>query len=298
MSIVVENLSKVYGEQTAVDNLSFELKKGEILGFLGPNGAGKSSTMKMLTTFIPPTSGRAFVAGFDIEKEGDELRKRVGYLPQDNPLYLDMYVREYLLFIAGLHRLDRKKARVDQMIEQTGLSREAHKLIGSLSGGYRQRVGLAQALLHDPEVLILDEPTSGLDPNQLVEIRALVRQLGEEKTVLFSSHIMQEIEALCDRVLILNRGKLVADDRISNLQTKLGQEQRVKVLFKEKVSRQQLEQLGQVEPLGGGAFLLSSSQKNDLREELFRFAVDQKLSLLELVPERSSIEQVFQKLTS
>ncbi|XZF15005.1 ATP-binding cassette domain-containing protein [Chitinophagaceae bacterium MMS25-I14] len=219
MSISVSSLTKVYGTQTAVDHISFELKKGEIVGFLGPNGAGKSTTMKMITGYLPPTDGTATVCGFDIQQQSMEVRKRLGYLPEANPLYYDMYVREYLEFSAGIHGLGKdKKARIEEMVGMTGLGKEAHKKIGALSKGYKQRVGLAQAMLHNPEVLILDEPTSGLDPNQIVEIRELILRIGKEKTILLSTHIMQEVQAMCSRIIIISGGKLVADDSIDNLQ--------------------------------------------------------------------------------
>lgn len=221
MSISVQSLTKIYGSQKAVNDISFELKKGEVVGFLGPNGAGKSTTMKIITGYLPPSNGTAVVCGFDILKEPMEVRKRVGYLPEANPLYYDMYVREYLEFSAGIHKLGKAtKSKIEDMIEMTGLNIEAHKKIGTLSKGYKQRVGLAQAMLHDPEVLILDEPTSGLDPNQLAEIRDLIIRIGKEKTVLLSTHIMQEVEAMCSRAVIINRGNIVADDTISALKQK------------------------------------------------------------------------------
>ncbi|HHT52546.1 MAG: ATP-binding cassette domain-containing protein [Bacteroidales bacterium] len=217
MSIVVQNVSKLYGKQWALKNVSFETKKGEIVGFLGPNGAGKSTMMKIITTYIPPTEGDVSVCGFDIWNQSIELRKKIGYLSESNPLYYDMYVREILEFIAGIHQIKNKKKRVDEVIAMTYLEIEQHKKIGALSRGYKQRVGIAQALIHDPEVLILDEPTTGLDPNQLVEIRELIRKLGKTKTILLSTHIMQEVEAVCDRVIIINQGEIVADAPISEL---------------------------------------------------------------------------------
>lgn len=217
MSIVVSNLLKIYGTQTAVNNISFSLKKGEVVGFLGPNGAGKSTTMKMITTYLPPTGGTASVCGFDVAQQPMEARKKLGYLPEANPLYYDMYVREYLEMSAGIHGISKPKQRIEEMIALTGLGKEAHKKIGMLSKGYKQRTGLAQAMLHDPEVLILDEPTSGLDPIQIVEIRDLVTRIGKEKTVLLSTHIMQEVEAMCSRVIIISSGNIVADDSMENL---------------------------------------------------------------------------------
>lgn len=222
MSISVQSLTKIYGTQRAVNQISFEIKKGEIVGFLGPNGAGKSTTMKMITGYLDPTEGSASVAGFNISEKPMEVRKRLGYLPEANPLYFDMYVREYLAFSAGIHQLkgNEAKKRIEDIIAQTGLSKEAHKKIGMLSKGYKQRVGLAQALLHQPEVLILDEPTSGLDPNQIVEIRELILKMGQEKTVLLSTHIMQEVEAMCSRVIIISNGEIVADESMDALRKK------------------------------------------------------------------------------
>jgi len=219
MSILVESLTKIYGTQKAVDGISFNAKTG-VLGFLGPNGAGKSTTMKILTGFIPQTSGKASVCGFDVEKEPLAVKRSIGYLPESNPLYLDMYVKESLGFIAGIHQIDNPVQRIADIIEQTGLGPEQHKKIGQLSKGYRQRVGLAQAILHDPEVLILDEPTSGLDPNQLIGIRQLILDLGKTKTIILSTHIMQEVEAVCDQVIIINKGKIVADDSLTGLREK------------------------------------------------------------------------------
>ncbi|MEN9332900.1 MAG: hypothetical protein RLY35_80 [Bacteroidota bacterium] len=217
MSIIVKNVSKQYGPQWALDAVSFEIPKGQIVGFLGPNGAGKSTMMKIITSFIPATKGEVTVNGFDVVAQSMESRRLIGYLPEHNPLYLEMYVKEYLSFIAGIYQLDKVSARVNDMIDRVGLGLEAHKQIGALSKGYRQRVGLAQALIHDPAVLILDEPTSGLDPNQLIEIRNLIQHVGQEKTVMFSTHIMQEVEAICSRALIVNRGKLIADKSIQDL---------------------------------------------------------------------------------
>jgi len=219
MSILVESLTKVYGKQKAVDGISFSAKPG-VLGFLGPNGAGKSTTMKILTCFIPQTAGKAAVCGFDVQAQALEVRRNIGYLPESNPLYLDMYVKESLSFIAGIHQVPSPQKRIDDIIGQTGLGPEQHKKIGQLSKGYRQRVGLAQAILHDPKVLILDEPTSGLDPNQLIGIRQLILDLGKTKTVILSTHIMQEVEAVCNQVIIINKGKIVADDTLEGLRTK------------------------------------------------------------------------------
>lgn len=300
MSVIVENLTKIYGSQHAVDNISFEAKKGEILGFLGPNGAGKSTTMKILTCFVPQSAGIATVCSFDVEKEPMEVRKKIGYLPENNPLYKDMYVEEYLLFIAGLHKVSKKKASVEEMIFRTGLSPERHKLIGSLSRGYKQRVGLAQAMLHDPEVLILDEPTSGLDPNQLVDIRNLIKELGQEKTVIFSSHIMQEVQALCDRVIIINNGKLVANDSIEDLRRKVAAEVLITLEFQGKTDAaalQKIKGVSSVLKIDENRYRLSTSSEEDIRADIFRFAVDKGLLLLEMHREISTIEDIFQKLT-
>jgi gliding motility-associated transport system ATP-binding protein len=222
MSVKVDNITKLYGTQKALDDVSFEVKAGEVLGFLGPNGAGKSTMMKILTCFIPQSSGSANVCGYDVTEQPLDVKRKVGYLPENNPMYTDMYVKEYLSFICGIYHLDNQKQKVDEMIETVGLGIEQKKKIGALSKGYRQRVGLAQALIHNPEVLILDEPTSGLDPNQLSEIRTLLKQIGKEKTVILSTHIMQEVEAICSRVIIVNKGKIVANDSVQSLQ-KTGQ---------------------------------------------------------------------------
>lgn len=301
MSVKVSNLVKIYGDQRAVNDISFEAHKGEILGFLGPNGAGKTTTMKIITCFIPKTDGNVNVCGYDVEKDTIEVRKRIGYLPEHNPLYKDMYIREYLLFIAGLHRVERPTQAVEEMIERTGLTRERHKLIGSLSKGYRQRVGLAQAMLHNPDVLILDEPTSGLDPNQLVEIRHLIKDLGKEKTVIFSSHIMQEVQALCDRVVIINKGKLVADDTIATLQQKVAGEILLNLEFNKDVSLSLLQRINGVRTAiqkGQHQYQLATAPDVDIRSLVFQFAIEYKLILLEMYRETFDIENVFQKLTN
>ncbi len=300
MSVKVSNLSKIYGDQRAVNSISFEAKKGEILGFLGPNGAGKTTTMKILTGFIPQSEGTAEVCGFDTETESMEVRRRIGYLPEHNPLYKDMYVREYLDFVAGLHGIKNKKSRVAEMVEMTGLTREQNKPIGALSKGYRQRVGLSQAMMHDPEVLILDEPTSGLDPNQLVEIRSLIKQIGEQRTVIFSTHIMQEVQALCDRVLIINKGNLVADDTIDTLQQRVAGESVVTVEFAETTNSKKLETIKGVKKvilLKDKTYQIFASADSDVRAEVFRFAVDNRLTLLGMQKEVFSVEDVFRKLT-
>ena len=302
MSIEVRNLTKAYGSQLALDDISFSARAGEVLGFLGPNGAGKTTTMKILTCYLTQTAGSARVAGYDVEADSMDVRRSVGYLPEHNPLYKDMYVREYLRFAARAHAIDRPTDRIADLIELTGLGREAHKPIGALSKGYRQRVGLAQALLHDPAVLILDEPTSGLDPNQLAEIRTLIKQLGREKTVVFSTHIMQEVQAICDRVVIIDRGRLVADDPIDRLQRRLRGDRSLLVTFDRAVSVDRLSTITGVAGVSAGReahnyrFLLEGGA--DPRREVFRFAVDNKLVLLGMQQEQLSVEEVFRALTS
>lgn len=300
MSVKVSALTKVYGAQCAVDGISFEVNKGEVLGFLGPNGAGKSTTMKILTCFIPQTGGTATVCGFDTASAPLEVTKKIGYLPENNPLYYDMYVREYLEFMAGLHKLGSvTNKRINEMIEVTGLTAESKKKVGQLSKGYKQRVGLAQAMLHDPEVLILDEPTSGLDPNQLVEIRSLIKQLGKNKTVIFSSHIMQEVQAVADRVVIINKGKIVADDATANLQNRMGNESVITVEFKQTVDRNLLKAIKGVRnaELKDGRWNLVAEGQSDIREDIFNFAKDKNLTLLHLNKEEYSLEEVFKQLT-
>lgn len=301
MSVKVSNLTKIYGEQKAVDHISFEVSRGEVLGFLGPNGAGKSTTMKILTGFIPQTEGKASVCDFDVEKNPLEAKSKIGYLPENNPLYTDMYVKEFLLFVAGLNGISgaQKKSRMHEMLEVTGLTQEQNKKIGALSKGYRQRVGLAQALIHDPEVLILDEPTSGLDPNQLVEIRQLISQLGKEKTVILSTHIMQEVQALCQRVIIINKGKIVADDSTENLQRHTSSEIVVRVSFKEKVKEKLLEEINGVKNVrhtGNNNFELTAT--HDIQESVFHFAVQNQLTITSLTQEKQNLEDVFHKLTN
>lgn len=300
MSVKVEELTKIYGEQLAVDNISFEIQTGEIVGFLGPNGAGKSTTMKMLTCYVTPSSGKAFVSGRNVEEESLEVRKRIGYLPENNPLYTDMYVKEYLRFIAGIHHYDGNVGkRVDELIDMTGLGIEKHKKIGMLSKGYRQRVGLAQALLHDPEVLILDEPTSGLDPNQIIEIRNLIKEAGKQKTVILSTHIMQEVQAMCNRVIIINRGKIVADSSTEELTNRVSGRAMVRVEFKNPVKAEELKAIPgvlQVEKRQD-QFLIQSDSKEDLRERIFSWAVQHNNAIYELVKEGQSLENVFQQLT-
>lgn len=301
MSVKVEQLTKIYGQQKAVDQISFEVESGQILGFLGPNGAGKTTSMKMITGYVPPSSGKAFVDGIEVSQDTLATQARIGYLPEHNPLYKDMYVKEYLEFVARMYKIGKSKQRIAELIEMTGLGREQHKLIGALSKGYRQRVGLAQAMIHDPQVLILDEPTSGLDPNQLAEIRALIKMMGEKKTVIFSTHIMQEVQALCDRVIIINRGKLVADDPIERLQSRLTGEQLITAAFVNKMTANQLKELdgvSSVEDIGNNRWRLITKSKQDIRKDIFQLAVNLNNPLIELHKEELSVEDVFRQLTS
>jgi ABC-2 type transport system ATP-binding protein len=302
MSIEVVDLKKFYGEQAALGGISFTVNTGEIVGFLGPNGAGKSTTMKILTGFIPATSGLAKVCGFDVEENSLETRKRIGYLPEHNPLYLDMYVKEYLEFVGGVYKLKNIKTRVAEMVNLVGLEREQRKKIGALSKGYRQRVGLAQSIIHDPEVLILDEPTSGLDPNQLSEIRELIRHIGETKTVMLSTHIMQEVEAICDRVIIINNGLLVADDTSKVLQAS-GKKQVVIVEFDSdtKINAKQLQSIAgvtKVKQLSDAQnWLVESEDGRDLRKTISQTALKNSWLVLSMHTEEKSLEQVFKELT-
>ena len=298
MSIEVKNLFKYYGQQAAVNDVSFSVKQGEILGFLGPNGAGKSTTMKIITGFIPSHSGEVTVCGLKVDVDNLEARKLIGYLPENNPLYLDMYVKEYLEFVGGIYRIKKLKSRVNEMIDAVGLGIEQNKKIGALSKGYRQRVGLAQAIIHDPKVLILDEPTSGLDPNQLVEIRELIRTIGKEKTVMFSTHIMQEAEAICDRLVIINNGRIVANDRALSLQEK-NEEQTSYIEFDQVVSKTQLAKIvgvKKVEAIKNG-WLVSANQKIDLNKEIALHAQQEGWLILTLKTEKKTLEEVFRNLT-
>ena len=296
MSIEVTNISKLYADQKALNNISFKVDKGEIVGFLGPNGAGKSTMMKILTTYIEASDGEAKVNDFDVQINPREVQKRVGYLPEHNPLYLEMYVKEYLSFNADVYKVS--KYRIEEVIELTGLTPEAHKKIGQLSKGYRQRVGLANALLHDPEVLILDEPTTGLDPNQLVEIRHLIKSLGKEKTVFLSTHIMQEVEAICDRVIIINKGEIVADKKLSDL--KANQEQIIEVEFDyrvEDILMNRLKHIQNVKNTHDFIYELTFSTKEDMRPMVFDFAHDNGLKILRLNQKNKNLESLFRELT-
>jgi ABC-2 type transport system ATP-binding protein len=300
MSLKVEQLTKFYGQQVAVNHVSFTINEGEIVGFLGPNGAGKSTTMKIITGFLPPDAGKVEVAGFNVVSEPLKVKQITGYLPEHNPLYLDMYVHEYLSFMGGLYGLRKNlKQRVGEMIAQCGLEREQNKKIEALSKGYRQRVGLAQALIHDPRVLILDEPTSGLDPNQILEIRKLIKEISHNKTVVFSTHIMQEVEALCDRVIVINKGDLVADDSLSNLVGRNSQTFVVIAEFDGMPDASIFNKLAgaiSVQQISATGFKISSNNK-DIRSEIFRFAADHRLSLIGLKQQENSLETIFQALT-
>lgn len=298
MSIEVKNLVKYYGNQAAVNDISFSIKKGEIVGFLGPNGAGKSTTMKIITGFIPSSSGTVNVCNLPVDVDSMDTRQKIGYLPEHNPLYLDMYVREYLEFVGKIYKIPNLNNRVKNMVKAVGLEVEQNKKVGQLSKGYRQRLGLAAAIIHDPEVLILDEPTSGLDPNQLVGIRDLIKEIGKSKTVLLSTHIMQEVEAICDRVIIINRGKIVADDKAGNLQIDSAK-QTVYVEFDGKITKSQLGKIAavsKIETVGDG-WLLEGQDGNDLRKEVAQYARDNGLLILTMRIEERSLEEVFKELT-
>ena len=302
MSLLIENLSKSFGLQQAVNNISFEVKQGEIVGFLGPNGAGKSTTLKIATTYLPPTSGRAVVGGYDVVASPMAVKKITGYLPEHNPLYLDLFVHEYLSFIGRLYGLrgSKLRSRVTEMIALCGLSREQNKKIETLSKGYRQRVGIAQALIHDPSILILDEPTSGLDPNQLVEIRKLIRDISASKTVIFSTHIMQEVQALCERVVVINKGEIVANDRLANLLSKDSAGSAVVAEFESPVREDDIMAIhgvSEVSHLGENRYRILVRDRRDIRPDIFRFAAEKKLSLIGLKQEENSLETIFRQLT-
>lgn len=302
MSLQIQNLSKFYGQQKAVDNISFSVDQGEIVGFLGPNGAGKSTTMKMATGYLAPSMGKINVGGFDVLQNPIDVKRITGYLPEHNPLYLDMYVHEYLMFAGKLCGISgsRLKHRVAEIVDLCGIAPEQNKKLEALSKGYRQRVGLAQSLLHDPEVLILDEPTSGLDPNQIIEIRKVIKEISHNKTVLFSTHIMQEVQALCKRVVIINKGRIVADDQLSNLLRHKGGSS-VVVEFQEEIDIEDLRKLAgvaDVTALNRNKCQVISMPDVDLRSHLFRYATEKGLSLIELKVEEYSIESLFKELTA
>jgi ABC-2 type transport system ATP-binding protein len=301
MSIKVTSLSKNYGAQKAVNNISFSVGKGEIVGFLGPNGAGKSTTMKIITGYIECDGGSVEVCNEKVSTSSLSTKKKIGYLPEANPLYFDMYVREYLEFIAGVHKMNHPKNRIEETIATVGLTLEANKKIGQLSKGYKQRVGLAAALIHNPEVLILDEPTSGLDPNQIVEIREVIKALGKDKTVLFSSHILQEVQAICDRVIIINKGNIVADDTLSNLQKVKNGEHIVLIQFKESVAvetLQQLKEAGLVEQVNTTSYKIHTANPESIRKQLLELSLKNNLNIVSLQSESNSLEAIFKNLTS
>lgn len=301
MSIEIKNLLKTYGEQKAVNNISFKIEKGEIVGFLGPNGAGKSTTMKILTGYLQQTSGEAFVCGINVAEDPLATKKKIGYLPELNALYYDMYVKEYLAFIAEVHKVEDAKQKINSVIELTGLTIESKKKIGQLSKGYKQRVGLAAALIHDPEVLILDEPTSGLDPNQIIEIREVIKKQGQNKTVLFSSHILQEVEAICDRVIIIHKGELVADDKLSNLQKESNTQHSVKVEFKEAVDVAWLNNLNNViavKNIQRSIFNIQCTNAESVKKQILQLALDKNLNIVSLQSENQSLENIFKTLTN
>ena len=301
MSIIVNNLSKFYGSQKAVNDISFTINKGEITGFLGPNGAGKSTTMKIITGYLEADAGNVEVCTEKVSTHSLSVKKKIGYLPEANPLYVEMYVREYLEFVAGVHQIQNPKNKIQKTIETVGLTPEANKKIGQLSKGYKQRVGLAAALLHDPEVLILDEPTSGLDPNQIVEIREVIKRLGQDKTVLFSSHILQEVQAICDRVIIISKGSIVADDKLSNLQKANNGGHIVLVQFKESVAIELLKTLNEVirvERFPPSGYKLQTANPESVRKQLLELSLKNNLNIVSLQSENNSLEEVFRNLTS
>ena len=308
MSITVTNLTKIYGTQKAVNNISFSVSKGEIVGFLGPNGAGKSTTMKMITGYLESNAGEAIVCGQKVSADSLSTKKMIGYLPEANPLYADMYVREYLEFIAGIHKIQNVKSKIEEVINTVGLKLEANKKIGQLSKGYKQRVGIAAALIHDPEVLILDEPTSGLDPNQIIEIREVIKNLGRDKTILFSSHILQEVEALCERVIIINRGNIVADDTLSNLQQSNTGVHFVNIQFKENTDIETLKNLEDVTaveqlqisnlPSGQAGYKLQTTNPESVRKQLLELSLKNNLNIVSLQSETNSLEDIFRNLTT
>lgn len=299
MSIEVKNLLKVYGEQKAVNEISFTVSKGEIVGFLGPNGAGKSTTMKIITGYLKQDGGQAFVSEVNVSDHPLEIKKKIGYLPESNALYYDMYVREYLRFISEVHKIEDRKKKIENVIELTGLNGESKKKIGQLSKGYKQRVGLAAALIHDPEVLILDEPTSGLDPNQIIEIREVIKQQGKNKTVLFSSHILQEVEAICDRVIIINKGELVADDKLSNLRKSMNSQTKVLLELKEEVDSEVMFSVfdDEVKKINQTTWRFETSEPEKLKKRILELTLQNNLNVISLQSETINLEEVFRTLT-
>lgn len=298
MSISVNNLTKIYGSQKAIDAVSFTIDKGEIVGFLGPNGAGKSTTMKIITGYLPASAGTATVCGLTVDENSNETKKKIGYLPEANPLYYDMYVREYIDFITNVHAVKNKKEKIEEVIKTVGLTVEANKKIGQLSKGYKQRVGLAAALIHDPEVLILDEPTSGLDPNQIVEIREVIKKLGADKTVLFSTHILQEVQAICDRVIIINQGVIVADDKLSNL---IGKKHfnELRLEIKEIVKEDIFNGIQNIKQLNANTWLFKTDDADSLKRKLIEITLNKNLNIISLQSESvASLEDIFRTLTA
>ena len=301
MSIIVDKITKYYGTQPALHNVSFDIQSGEIAGFIGPNGAGKSTLMKIICGFLPPSSGYAMVNGYDVMEQSLEVRRNIGYLPEHNPLYPEMYIKEYLEFVAGLYKIRNKRARINEIIDLTGLEWEQHKKIGALSKGYRQRVGLAQALIHDPSVLILDEPTTGLDPNQIVEIRSLISEAGKSKTILLSTHIMQEVEAICHKIVIINKGEIVANDRAQDIyQHTASKEFTVMVEFNHIMEEKSLHGISHVQKVikvNEKTWILSNMEETDFREDVFQYAVQNHISVLSMQRIEKSLEEVFRELT-
>ncbi len=300
MSISAKDVSKIYGEQKALNGVSFDIKSGEVVGFLGPNGAGKSTMMKIITCYLPASSGQVWVNGLNVNENPEEVKKHVGYLPESNPLYYDMYVREYLEYAAGMYGIKNVRKQADKMIELTGLSPEKHKKIGALSKGYKQRVGIAQAMIHDPSVLILDEPTSGLDPNQLVDIRKLIIEIGREKTVMLSTHIMQEAEAMCNRIIIINKGNIVANKSTSEITQSLGKRQVIHIEFSAEVPLNELRKIEGIlkaEKLQNNSYQIEAKEQIDVRSALFQFAVAKGVTILTVAKSDLSLEDVFRSLT-
>ena len=303
MSIKVYNVTKEYGQQKALDDVSFEVPSGQVVGFLGPNGAGKTTMMKIITGFIPQTSGSVEVNGINIENPETDIRKVIGYLPENNPLYTDLFVKEYLTFVANIYNLGKgTNKRIKELIELTGIGHEQNKKIGALSKGYRQRVGLAQALVHNPNVLILDEPTSGLDPNQIIEIRRLINDIGKEKTVLLSTHIMQEVEAICQKIIIINKGKVVADGTTQEVMAYSSNKgQSVLVEFLEEITEEQIKQIKEIKTINNldrTKWILGSDSNNDIRPIIFNFAVENKFTIITLQLKSLQLEEIFQNLTN
>ncbi len=301
ITVDIKNITKYYGKQKALDNVSFTIKKGEVIGLLGPNGAGKSTLMKILTSVIPQSSGTAAINGLDVQKNSLEIRKRIGYLPEHNPLYTDMYVREYLSYVLNSYSTNKQtKETVEKVIQLTGLKAESNKKISQLSKGYRQRVGLAQALIHDPDILILDEPTSGLDPNQLVEIRRIISDLGKEKTILLSTHIMQEVEALCNRIVIIDHGNIVADDTPAELSSRSDKALVYRLEIKEtiqSINTSEIEGASKAEKLNNNIWLITAKKGYDIRENIFKFAVKHNYNVLALSQDSNKMEDIFHRLT-